>query len=76
MNITNKRNSKLNDYPLQFDKQPLEQLENHKHLGVVIHNKLKWTKHIDDILFGVSKIANVFVKLKRSLDKRTLEKNS
>ena len=27
MNITNKRNSKLNDYPLQFDEQPLEQLK-------------------------------------------------
>ena len=61
MNITNKRNSKLNDYPLQFDKQPLEQLENHKHLGVVINNKLKWTKHIDDILFCVSKMLLMFL---------------
>ena len=73
MNITNKRNSKLNDYPLQFDNQPLVQLENHKHLGLIINNKLKWTKHIDDILFSVSKIADVFVKLKQSLDRRTLE---
>jgi len=41
MNITNKRNSKLNDYPLQFNKQLPEQLENYKHLGVFISNKLK-----------------------------------
>ena len=66
MNITNKRNSKLNDYPLQFNKQLPEQLENYKHLGVFISNKLKQTKHIDDILFGVSKIAQT-EKLKKSI---------
>ena len=47
-------------------------MSHHRHLGIIIDEKLNWSVHIDTILESVGKLCDVFIKLKRLIDRKTL----
>ena len=59
--------------PLAFNNQVIDNVLNHKHLGIILNDKLNWTEHIKQSLKNVSKSLDVLQKLKNRLDRRTLE---
>ena len=73
MSISLKNNSTVSRFPLTFNNISLDEVSKHKHLGLVLNEKLKWTDHIDYILDSVKKITDVFRYLKYKLDRKTLE---
>ena len=73
MNITLKRNTNFDNYPIYFDNQQIETVNVHRHLGLEVSSDLKWTNHIDNIISSVSKISDVMMKLKYRLDRVTLQ---
>jgi len=58
--------------PILFDDLPLNEVSEHKHLGVIFNNKLTWTDHIQSLLSKVAKMKNVMLHLKNRLDRNTL----
>ncbi len=48
MFISNNKSDKC-DTPIIMNQTELEVVKSHKHLGVILSNDLKWTKHIDHI---------------------------
>jgi len=72
MTISNLKNTRLNNNPIRLDGTVLENVTNHTHLGLVLNNKLSWTPHIDHILEGVGKLNDIFISLKRKLNRSTL----
>ena len=47
-------------------------MSHHRHLGIIIDEKLNWSAHIDTTLESVGKLCDVFIKLKRLIDRKTL----
>ena len=47
-------------------------MSHHRHLGTIIDEKLNWSVHVDTILESVGKLFDVFIKLKRLIDRKTL----
>ena len=66
-------NKKSNHPPLYFDGQPIEEVDNHKHLGIILNNKLNWKDHVSNIVKSVSKLLDVMHKLHKDLDRKSLE---
>ena len=50
----------------------LNTVSHHRHLGIIIDEKLNWSAHIDTTLESVGKLCDVFIKLKRVIDRKTL----
>ena len=73
MCVSLKKNSNASDIPLIFNDVHLEEIKEHKHLGIIFNNKLKWSDHVNAIIETVSKFSDVFLKLKYKLDRKTLE---
>ena len=59
--------------PLYFDNTVLEEVESHKHLGLLINNKLSWSDHISTIINSASKMLDVLKRLKYTIDRKSLE---
>ena len=55
-----------------IDGQALENIASHKHLGLVLNNKLTWRYHIDSVSTGANKKLNIIAQLKRLLDRKSL----
>ena len=51
----------------------MDEVKQHKHLGLTISNKLSWNTHIENILNSVSPFNDVLKRLKYQLDRKTLE---
>ena len=47
-------------------------MSHHRHLGIIINEKLNWSAHIDTTLESLGKLCDVFIKLKRLIDRKTL----
>lgn len=73
LNISNKRNHKLNDHPIVFRDVQCDSVKEQKHLGIIFNDKLKWTNHVDYIIKGVGKYINVLQKLRYCLSRNTLQ---
>ena len=64
---------KVDHPPLKFGGTTLEQVQSHKHLGIVLSADCKWKQHVDHICSKAGKALNALRKLKYILDRRTLE---
>ena len=51
----------------------IENVPNHKHLGIVLAHDLRWNAHINDIQVKCMKKINVMKKFKFKLDRKSLE---
>ena len=65
---------KRNPEPLQFDHKDLENVHEHKHLGLTLSSNLTWSSHINNIISEASRMSDVLKRLKYDLDRSTLEK--
>ena len=72
MYTTNKVNRSHIIQPLFLNDTELTDVNEHKHLGLIINNKLKWTSHIDEIIKKTSRLFDVLNKLKYVFDRKTL----
>ena len=58
----------------KFNPENLNQVDNHKHLGVTISRNCKWAKHINNICQKATKQIFVLRKLKFILNRNNLSK--
>ena len=59
--------------PLLFQQTPLQCVENHKHLGVILDKTLKWEKHISYVIEKVSYRLNCMRRLQNTVPRKCLE---
>ena len=59
--------------PLYFDGIPIQEVTNHKHLGLIFNNTCHWGQHIDYIVDKAYKKLNILRSLKFDLDRLTLQ---
>ena len=52
---------------------PIPQVKHHRHLGLVMNNKLSWTKHIKDVHGTCSRMIGVLRQLRRRLQGTTVK---
>ena len=70
MTVSNKH---LVHPPIQFDGVTLENVNTHKHLGLIFSKDLSWSYHIDSIIKDASKMLDVMRMLKYDVDRKSLE---
>ena len=58
---------------IQFNNEALENVKNHKHLGLMLSSDLSWTSHVQSLIQNVSPLVDVLKSLKYDLDRKTLE---
>ena len=70
MTITTRQKRQRNDLRLSLylDKTPIEQVSEHRVLGVTIDNEFRWHKHIDNVCKKVSRNLFLLFKLKHYVD--------
>ena len=68
MVVSRKRDSHL--YPLSFDNSVVDEVSNHKHLGIVLSND--WANHIDEICAKAMRRLDVIQSFKFKLDRNAL----
>lgn len=73
MTITLKTNNTSDNHPIMFGNDQLTEVSQHRHLGVELDSKLKWTGHVSNVIKSVSKIGDILFKLKYRLDRKTLQ---
>ncbi len=62
-------------YPdIIFNDVVLQNVNNHKHLGLKFSENLGWSAHFDMILDSVSSMSDVLKKLKYEVDRKSLER--
>ena len=66
------KKDKQNPPPIFFEGKQLEEVQHHKHLGVVFSNNLTWSEHITSIAKSAGKCVGAMKKLKHSVDRKTL----
>ncbi|KAK3097835.1 hypothetical protein FSP39_013615 [Pinctada imbricata] len=59
---------------LYMNDELINEVEQHKHLGITFTHNLNWDIHIDEIVNKASKKLNMLRKLKLNLDRLTLQK--
>jgi hypothetical protein len=64
----------FNKINLKFNSQNINQVDNHKHLGVTISGNCKWAEHINNICQKATKQIFVLRKLKFILNRNNLNK--
>ena len=64
----------INPINLKFYSENLNQVDNHKHLGVTISSNSKWAEHINNICQKATKQILVLRKLKFILNRNNLDK--
>ena len=67
-------NKKCANPPLYYDGKLIEDVQQHKHLGVVLTDKLSWNDHTSSLIQSVSKFLDVMYKLYKDIDRVSLEK--
>ena len=59
--------------PLTFGGENLEEVTEHKHLGLTLTNNFTWTSHIDATLEKAGKRIDMMARLGHKLDRKTLD---
>ena len=72
LNISN--STKVDCLPNLFlNTAVIENVTQHKHLGLILDQKLSWTDHVDLVISNCMKRLNIMKKLKYVLDRKSLE---
>ena len=58
----------------QFDNSVVDEVSNHKHLGIVLSSYLGWANHIDEICAKAMRRLDVIQSFKFKLDRNALER--
>ena len=66
-------NKKVIHLPVHFRDRIIDEVEQHKHLGLTFNTKLNWKDHISNIMSSVSKLLDVLQKLSKDIDRKSLE---
>ena len=72
LNISSKANTRITDFPIYFDNTKIPEVQEHKHLGLYLNSRMKWSPHINHTISSVSKCINMLQKFKYVLDRKTL----
>lgn len=59
--------------PLFFNNVQIDEVENHKHLGIILNNKLSWYQHTDNIVTRARKKLDILHRMRYKLDRKSLE---
>ena len=73
MYMSSKKKEHQQHPPLLFNGKVLNQVENHKHLGMTFNRKLSWSPHVNNIAKGAGNCIDAMKKLKYTMDRKTLE---
>ena len=71
--LVSRKVNQLNHPPILFQGHTLQNITQHKHLGLTIRSDLRWSDHISHICNKSSKLINIMKHLKFTLDRQTLE---
>ena len=71
--VTFSRTKSNNNTPLVMDNTRIKDVEEHKHLGLILQSNGKWKSHIDAIITKCSKRLNVLTSLRFRFKRCTLE---
>ena len=69
--LISRKNDIVNHPILYLNTIPIQEVYQHKHLGLTFNNTCQWSDHIDDIIKKASDKLNILRRLKFSLDRRT-----
>ena len=72
LTISNKRDAHLNP-PLKFMDSYIDEVSDHKYLGLTLSNNLKFDPHIDSVCLKARQRLSIIQSLKFKLDRKTLE---
>ena len=70
--IVSNRNT-TNHPTLFFNDVQIDEVHDHKHLGIIINKKLTWQNHIDSIVLKAQKRLDILHRWRYKLDRRSLE---
>ena len=73
MGLSLRKGNFVNSINLDFNNVRLTNVENHKHLGLILSRRLNWSSHVHSLLESVSKLSDVLKLLKYKLDRKSLE---
>lgn len=68
------RKSNIDVTSLCMNDAPLENVSEHKHLGITLSSNAKWSSHIQDIYSKACKRLNIMRYLKHKIDRQSLER--
>ena len=71
--LISRKHQPISHPPLVFQGHQLTDVQQHKHLGIVIKSDLKWSAHINQIVLKATKQLNIMKALQYRLDRETLE---
>ena len=70
--ISNKHNQPSHP-PLILQNTQIDEVQQHKHLGIIFNNKLNWNNHIESLIENTSKLLDVMYKIMYQVDRKSLE---
>ena len=73
MHMSSKQNNLQQNPPLIFNGNVLQEVENHKHLGITFNRKLSWSPHVNNIVKGAGNCIDAMKKMKYTMDRKTLD---
>ena len=71
--ITVSNRNTIDHPPLYFNNILIEEVQNHKHLGIIINKNLNWHNHVEYITTKALKRLDVLYRCRYKLDRKSLE---
>ena len=71
--LISRKTHPVNHPPLQMNNIPVQEVDKHKHLGLIFNNNLHWGEHINCIIMKAQTKLNILRSLKFKLDRKTLQ---
>ena len=73
MHMTSKRKNVTESPPIMFNGKQLQEVDNHKHLGITLNHSLSWSPHVRTVAKGAGTCIDAMRKLKYTVDRQTLD---
>ena len=71
--LISRKHQPIDHPPLIFQGHQLENVANHRHLGLTFRSDLKWTDHINQSILKATRQTNILKSLQYRLNRETLE---